>query len=187
MSDSTAFRAARRCFPAVEQAGRDTMRMPGPGRGRRKTLPARLADTPGLAVVIDPFKPRTHRPRRRPRADDSGKKKAHMLTSQVEVDEESGRLVGVSDAVPGPWADTRLLRKSLLRKRPPEGVGGIGDLGDVGVADLPPAGLGPPPGGSPGGRTARPRPGGTTGHSAAAGPWSSTPSAGCGGFGPWPT
>ncbi len=141
VSDSTALRAARRCLRALEQAGRDTMRMPDPGRERRKTLPALLADTPGLAVVIDTFEPRTHRPRRRQRAYYSGKKKAHTLKSQVGVDEESGRFVDVSDSVPGPWADIRLLRKSRLLKRLPEGVGGIGDLGYVGIADLHPAGL----------------------------------------------
>src|SRR3954467_2052951 len=104
VSDSTALRAVRRCLPVLEQADKDTMRMPDPGPGRRKKLPALLADTPGLAVVIDTFEQRTHRPKRRQRAYDSGKKKAHTLKSQVGVDEESGRVVDVSDSVPGPWA-----------------------------------------------------------------------------------
>src|SRR3982751_3678209 len=43
VSDSTALRAVRRCLPALERAGRDTMRMPDPGSGRRKALPAPLA------------------------------------------------------------------------------------------------------------------------------------------------
>jgi hypothetical protein len=145
VSDSTALRAVRRCLPALEQAGRDTMRMPDPGPGRRKKLPALLADTPGLAVVIDTFEQRTHRPRRRQRAYYSGKKKAHTLKSQVGVDEESGRVVDVSDSVPGPWADIKLLRKSRLLKRLPDGVGGIGDLAYVGIAELHPAGLGAAP------------------------------------------
>src|SRR3954452_8490986 len=117
VSDSTALRAVRRCLPVLEQAGRDTMRMPDTGRGRRKSLPALLADTPGLAVVIDTFEQRTHRPRRRQRAYYSGKKKAHTLKTQVGVDEESGRFVDVSDSVPGPWADIKLLKKSRLLKR----------------------------------------------------------------------
>jgi hypothetical protein len=145
VSDSTALRAVRRCLPALEQAGKDTMRMPDPGPGRRKKLPALLADTPGLAVVIDTFEQRTHRPRRRQRAYYSGKKKAHTLKSQVGVDEESGRVVDVSDSAPGPWADIKLLKKSRLLKRLPEGVGGIGDLAYVGIADLPPGGLGAAP------------------------------------------
>lgn len=39
VSDSTALRAVARCLPVLEQSGRDTMRMPDPGRGRRKKLP----------------------------------------------------------------------------------------------------------------------------------------------------
>jgi hypothetical protein len=152
VSDSTALRAIRRSLPALEQAGRDTMRMPDPGPGRRKKLPALLADTPGLAVVIDTFEQRTHRPKRRQRAYYSGKKKAHTLKSQVGVDEESGRVVDVSDSVPGPWADIKLLKKSRLLKRLPDGVGGIGDLAYVGIADLHPAGLGAAPRRKPRGR-----------------------------------
>jgi len=145
VSDSTALRAVRRCLPVLEKAGKDTMRMPDPGSGRRKNLPALLKDTPGLAVVIDTFEQRTHRPRRRQRAYYSGKKKAHTLKSQVGVDEDSGRVVDVSDSVPGPWADIKLLKKSRLLKRLPDGVGGIGDLAYVGIADLHPAGLGAAP------------------------------------------
>lgn len=145
VSDSTALRAVRRCLPVLERAGRDTMRMPDPGPGRRKKLPALLADTPGLAVVIDSFEQRTHRPKRRQRAYYSGKKKTHTLKSQVGVDEDSGRVVDVSDTVPGPWADIKLLKKSRLLKRLPGGVGGIGDLAYVGIADLHPAGLGAAP------------------------------------------
>lgn len=145
VSDSTALRAVRRCLPVLERAGKDTMRMPDPGPGRRRKLPALLKDTPGLAVVIDSFEQRTHRPKRRQRAYYSGKKKAHTLKSQVGVDEESGRVVDVSDTVPGPWADIKLLKKSRLLKRLPEGVGGIGDLGSVGIGELHPAGLGASP------------------------------------------
>jgi hypothetical protein len=145
VSDSTALRAVRRCLRALEQAGRDAMRMPDPGPGRRKKLSAVLADTPGLAVVIDTLEQRTHRPKRRQRAYYSGKKKAHTLKSQVGVDEESGRVVDVSDSVPGPWADIKLLKTSRLLKRLPAGVGGIGDLAYVGIADLHPEGLGAAP------------------------------------------
>jgi len=145
VSDSTASRVRTRCLPALEQAGRDTMRMPDPGPGRRKKLPALLKDTPGLAVVIDSFEQRTHRPKRRQRAYYSGKKKAHTLKSQVAVDEESGGIVDVSDTVPGPWADIKLLRTSGLLRRLPKGVGGIGDLGYVGIKELHPEGSGASP------------------------------------------
>jgi hypothetical protein len=119
------------------------MRMPDPGAGRRKRLPALLADTPGLAVAIDSFGPRTHR--RRQRAYYSGKKTAHTLKSQVAVNEDTGAIVDVSDSVPGPWADIKLLRKSRLLKRLPPGVGGIGDLGYAGISELHPKGLGAAP------------------------------------------
>lgn len=145
VSDSTASRARTRCLPVLEKAGKDAMRMPDPGAGRRRRLPALLADTPGLAVVIDSFEQRTQRPKRRQRAYYSGKKKAHTLKSQVAVDEETGRFVDVSDSVPGRRADIKLLGKSRLLKRLPAGVGGIGDLGYVGIGDLHPAGLGASP------------------------------------------
>lgn len=145
VSDSTASRAIARCLPALERAGKDTLRMPDPGRGRRKNLPALLADTPGLAVVIDTFEQRTHRPKRRQRAYYSGKKKAHTLKSQVGVDEETGRVVDVADSVPGRWADIKVLKKSRLLNRLPKGVGGIGDLAYVGIGDLHPDGLGAAP------------------------------------------
>lgn len=145
VSDSTAKRAVDRCLPVLEKAGKDTMRMPDPGRGRRKKLPALLKDTPDLAVVIDSFEQRTQRPKRRQRAYYSGKKKAHTLKSQVAVDEESGRIVDVSDSVPGRWADIKLLKTSRLMRRLPTGVGGIGDLGYVGIGALHPSGLGASP------------------------------------------
>ncbi len=145
VSDSTALRAARRCLVALEQAGRDTMRMPDPGPGRRKKLPALLADTPGLAVVIDTFEQRTHRPKRRQRAYYSGKKKAHTLKSQVAVDEETGQVVDIPESTRGPTADLKLLDESKLLERLPEGVGGIGDLASVGIDKLHPQGLGAAP------------------------------------------
>jgi DDE superfamily endonuclease/Helix-turn-helix of DDE superfamily endonuclease len=142
-SDSTASRARARCLSVLERAGQDTMRMPDPGAVRRKRLPALLADTPGLAVVIDSFEQRTRRPKRRQRAYYSGKKKAHTLKSQVAVDEASGRFVDVSDSAPGRWADIKLLKRSRLLRRLPEGVGGIGDLGYTGIGELHPGGACP--------------------------------------------
>src|SRR5438045_3315011 len=121
------------------------MRMPDPGKGRRKGLPRLLADTPGLAVVIDTFEQRVQRPRRRQRAYYSGKKKAHTLKSQVAVDEETGRFADVADSRPGPWADLKVLKRSGLRRRLPKGVGVLGDLAFVGVADWHPGGLGATP------------------------------------------
>jgi hypothetical protein len=152
VSDSTALRAIARCLPILERAGRDTMRMPDPGRGRRKKLPQLLAETPGLAIVIDTFEQRVQRPTRQQRAYYSGKKKAHTLKAQVAVDEEDGRVVDVAESRPGRWADLKVLRRSGLRRRLPEGVGTLGDLAYVGVADWHPEGLGSTPRRKPRGR-----------------------------------
>jgi hypothetical protein len=55
ISDTTVGRAIGRVLPLLEASGQDTMRMPDPGRKRRRSLDALLNDTPELAVVIDTF------------------------------------------------------------------------------------------------------------------------------------
>jgi hypothetical protein len=142
VSDSTAKRAVDRCLPLLEAAGRDTMRMPDPGRGRRKNLSTLLKDTPDVAVVIDTFEQAVQRPGKRQKRFYSGKKKRHTVKSQVAVDEETGAIVDVARSVPGPTADIKVLEKSELLKRLPKGVGAMGDLAYVGIADLHPQGLG---------------------------------------------
>jgi hypothetical protein len=136
VSDSSALRAVRRCLPVLEAAGKDSMRLPDPGRGRRRDLPALLRDTPGLAVIVDTFEQRTHRPKRRQRAYYSGKKKAHTLKSQVAVGED-GRVVDVGVSRPGPWADLKVFRRSGLAGRLARAkVGALGDLAYVGIDGL---------------------------------------------------
>lgn len=129
VSDSTVSRVLARMLPLLEAAGKDTMRMPDPGRKRRKQLDDLLRDTPALAVVIDTFEQRVQRCKDHDAADAhySGKKKQHTLKSQVAVDEESGQIVDVADSVPGPTADITVLEQSELLLRLPSGVGGIGD------------------------------------------------------------
>jgi len=136
VSDSSALRAVRRCLPVLEAAGKDTMRLPDPGKGKRRDLPALLKGTPGLAVIVDTFEQRTHRPKRRQRAYYSGKKKAHTLKSQVAVDED-GRVVDVAESRPGPWADLKVFRRSGLAGRLARAkVGALGDLAYVGIDGL---------------------------------------------------
>jgi hypothetical protein len=136
VSDSTALRAVRRCLPVLEAQGKDTMRLPDPGRFHRRPLPALLKDTPELAVIVDTFEQRTQRPRRRQRAYYSGKKKAHTLKSQVAVDED-GRVVDVGKSRPGRWADLKVFRRSGLAGRLARaGVGVLGDLAYLGVDGL---------------------------------------------------
>jgi hypothetical protein len=146
VSDSTVSRAIGRVLPLLEQAGRDTMRLPDPGRKRRRTLDALLAALPEVVVIIDSFEQRVQGPRDRQAADDlySGKKKQHTLKSQLAVDEE-GRIVDVADSVRGPTADITLLEQSGLLGRLPPGVGGMGDLGYVGIDKAHPEGLGAAP------------------------------------------
>ena len=152
VSDSTALRAVRRCLPLLEQAGRDTMRLPDPGRSKRRGLPALLRDTPELAGIVDTFEQRTQRPKRRQRAWYSGKKKAHTVKGQVAVDED-GRIADVGPSRPGRWADLKVFRHSglagrLIRAR----VGVLGDLGFVGIDGLSPKLRGATPRRKPRGR-----------------------------------
>lgn len=157
ISDSTVSRYLARMLPLLEASGRDTMRMPDPGKKRRRSLDALLADTPDLAVVIDTFEQRVQRPRERTDADTffSGKKRQHTFKSQVAVDETNGRFVEVAESVAGPTADIKVLEDSGLLTRLPNGVGGIGDLAYVGIDTLHPCSLGAAPRRKPRGK-ARP-------------------------------
>src|SRR5689334_20955161 len=147
VSDSTASRILARILPLLEAAGKDSMRMPDPGRKRRKTLDRLLTETPELAVIIDSFEQRVQRPRDRHTADEfySGKKKQHTLKSQLAVNEETGEICDLPDSVPGPTADITLLKHSQLLSRLPAGVGGIGDLAYIGIAEEHPQHLGATP------------------------------------------
>jgi hypothetical protein len=53
VSDTTAGRYIRRIVPLLETAGEDTMRLPDPGRRRRRHLAALLQEIPELALIID--------------------------------------------------------------------------------------------------------------------------------------
>jgi hypothetical protein len=147
VSDSTISRVLARILPLLEAAGKDTMRLPDPGRKRRRQLDDLLRDTPALVVVIDTFEQRVQRCKDHDQADTyySGKKKQHTLKSQVAVDEETGQIVDVAESVPGPTADITLLEQSHLLERLPPGIGGIGDLAYVGIDKLHPKGLGASP------------------------------------------
>src|SRR5215210_4851534 len=147
VSDSTVSRTIARVLPLLEASGKDTRRMPDPGRKRRRTLDALLANTPDLVVVIDTFEQPIQRPQERKVADTyySGKKKRHTLKSQVAVDEETGQVVDVPESALGPAADIKVLEESRLLERLPPGVGAIGDLAYVGIDKLHPAGLGAAP------------------------------------------
>jgi hypothetical protein len=143
----TASRAIKRVLPILEQSGRDTMRMPDPGKKRRRHLDELLAETPCLIVVIDTFEQRVQRHRDRKTADKyySGKKKQCTLKSQITVDEESGAICDVAESVVGPQSDIKTLQESGVMARLPAGVGAGGDLAYVGIAQLHPQHLGVTP------------------------------------------
>lgn len=147
ISDSTVSRYIARMVPLLEASGRDTMRMPDPGKKRRRNLDELLAHTPDLVVVIDTFEQRVQRPRERAAADRlySGKKRQHTLKSQVAVDESNGRFVEIAESVDGPTADIKVLEDSGLLKRLPSGIGGLGDLAYIGINKLHSCGLGAAP------------------------------------------
>jgi len=135
VSDSTVSRLIERVLPILEQSGRDGMRLPDPGKKRRRQLPDLLKDIPELTVLVDSFEQRVQRPRN----DDShysGKKKQHTLKSQLAVNSDTGRIVDVSDSVPGPTADIKLLEASGLLERLPDEVGLGGDLAYLKLAKL---------------------------------------------------
>jgi hypothetical protein len=144
VSDSVVSRLVARLVPILAQAGRDSMRLPDPGRKHRRDLPTLLQHLPELGVVIDSFEQPVQRPQTRAEADRwySGKKKRHTIKSQVGVDRHTGEVVDVAESVRGPTADITLLKQSRLLERLPPGVSAEGDLAYVGLAKEHPQGLG---------------------------------------------
>ena len=145
VNQSTVSVSLARMLPILEKDGRDRMRMPDPGRKRRHKLDALLNAMPEIMVVIDTFEQKVQRPQDPTTRDDwfSGKKKTHTIKSQVAVDDQTGEVVDISDSVPGPKADIKLLDESELLKKLPDGVGGMGDCACQSIADLHPKGFSP--------------------------------------------
>jgi hypothetical protein len=142
ISDSTVSRVIDRVLPLLEQAGRDAMRLPDPGKKRRRQLPELLADIPELSLIVDSFEQRVQHPP----GDDSyysGKKKQHTLKSQITVDSNTGRIVDVSASVPGPTADIKLLEDSQLLDRVSDDIGVGGDLAYLKLSKLRKQGFSP--------------------------------------------
>jgi hypothetical protein len=155
VTHSTVSRLLRRTVSVLAQAGKDTMRMPDPGRKHRRSFDQLLSELPELAVVIDTFEQRVQRPqgkdpknRKDRRETDkwySGKKKGHTIKSQVGVDLHTGSICDVGESGRGPIADITMLKQSRLIERLPQGVGVEGDLAFVGIDKLHPLGLGATP------------------------------------------
>src|SRR6266496_1417537 len=137
ISDSTVSRLLERVLPLLEQAGRDTMRLPDPGKKRRRQLSDLLQAIPELVVVVDSFEQRVQRPPH-DNSHFSGKKQQNTLKSQVTVDGQSGRIVDTSASVRGPTSDLTLLKQSRVLERLPALYGIVGDLGYLGMDKLHP-------------------------------------------------
>lgn len=140
LSQASVSRILERVLPLLEADGRDRMRLPDPGRKRRRHLDELLKDLPELMVVIDSFEQKVQRPKDVDERDAwySGKKKTHTIKRQTAVDEDTGEIVDVPDSVPGPQPDIKLLEQSGLLGKLPDGVGGMGDCGYQGIDKLHP-------------------------------------------------
>lgn len=145
ISQPTVGRYIQHVLPVLEQLGRDTMRLPDPGRKRRRKLPDLLQDVPEIHVVVDTFEQPIQRPKRASERDAyySGKKRSHTLKSQVTVQGETGYIADVAASVPGRHADITLLDESGVLERLPDGVGCLGDAAYQGIAKLHPLGRSP--------------------------------------------
>lgn len=138
ISQPTVGRYIGRVLPVLEAAGRDTMRLPDPGRKRRKQLPELLKDIPELGIIIDSFEQKVQKPRVQAQADSyySSKKKAHTLKSQIAVHPETGYIADISQSVKGRTADMTLLKDSQLLDKLPDEMAASGDKGYQGIAKL---------------------------------------------------
>lgn len=145
ISQPTVGRYIQHVLPVLEQMGRDTMRLPDPGRKRRRKLPELLHDVPEIHVVVDTFEQVIQRPQHSSERDPyySGKKRSHTLKSQVTVQGETGYIADIAESVPGRQADITLLKQSGVLRRLPEGVGCLCDSAYQGVAKLHPLGRSP--------------------------------------------
>jgi len=138
VSQPTVGRYIRHGLPVLEKAGQASMRLPDPGRKRRRKLPDLVKDIPELAVVVDTFEQAVQRPKHPAQRPDwySGKKRTHTIKTQVTVDENTGELVDVSASVPGRSSDITLLRQSGLLSRLPPDMACMGDTAYQGIAKL---------------------------------------------------
>lgn len=145
ISAPTVSRIQTRVLPLLEQAGRDTMRLPDPGRKRRRQWSELLQMIPELSVVVDTFEQAVQRPRDTDDANShySGKKKTHTLKSQVTVDAHTGYICDIADSVRGPTADIKVLEASGLLDALPDDVGVAGDLAYITLRQLRPNGYAP--------------------------------------------
>jgi DDE superfamily endonuclease/Helix-turn-helix of DDE superfamily endonuclease len=138
VSQPTVGRYIGHVLPVLEKTGQASMRLPDPGRKRRRKLPDLVKDIPELAVVVDTFEQAVQRPKdpAERAAWYSGKQRCHTIKTQVSVDENTGWLVDVSDSVEGRSSDITLLRQTGLLSRLPPDIACMGDTAYQGITKL---------------------------------------------------
>lgn len=136
---SNADRLLKRVLPVLAEATGETVRLPKRRKGQKKigSLEEFFREFPDLKdVIVDA----TEQPTRHPkdaveqRRHFSGKRKQHTLKTQLLVSRRSGRILHVSETVPGSIHDRKLLEASGLLDQLRDRTTVRGDLGYLGTA-----------------------------------------------------
>ena len=145
VSIATVSRVIARCLPVLDaDAGGqvvvpadddDTEPPESAKRPRKKRRAPCLKHLPKRIAVIDSFEQPIRRPKYQQKRYYSGKKKRHTIEVQLTADEATGRVIAVSDGVPGPRADIVLLKESGVLEELPAGFGVMGDSGYQGMGE----------------------------------------------------
>lgn len=133
LDQSTISRRVAATLPLLRQVAARDLAEP-PTQQRRRNWPQLLADFPEVTCIIDATEQRTRRPKD-PEAQKrhySGKKKAHILKTQVKITPDE-QLLEVSLSVPGSVNDLTLLRQAQTLHRLPQEVAML-DAGYQGIA-----------------------------------------------------
>jgi len=138
---SNVCRLQQRLEPLIEQAADPSLglslrrRLP-PGVKKIGTWEQLLEVCPEFAEVVTDAteQPRQRPPRRSQRRWYSGKRKRHTVKTQVTVSRRSGRILHVSDSVPGRVHDYTLFKRSRLAERLPPSMQWSLDRGYDGAA-----------------------------------------------------
>lgn len=132
-------RLIRRMLPILRDATGKPFTLPKPRKGRQRitSLEEFLVQFPDLKdLAVDATEQATRRPQKaaEQRRHFSGKRKRHTLKTQLLVSRRTGRILHVSETVPGSIHDKTLLEQSGVLTRLPRGAIVRGDLGYLGVA-----------------------------------------------------
>lgn len=136
---SNADRLLRRILPILRDATEKPFTLPKPRKGRKRmnSLEEFFVQFPDLKdLVVDATEQATRRPKEaaEQRRHFSGKRKRHTLKTQLLVSRRTGRILHVSETVPGSIHDKTLLEQSEVLTRLPRGALVRGDLGYLGIA-----------------------------------------------------